>query len=153
MAKRFKWRFETVEKAKQREKEQRQQALASSRQTLQAEEGVLAELMALRSEQRKLQEQQRIGRLNTDALSQMHTYLENLGQKIKRQQAVVERARKSEQSKQQALVETVREEKVLANLKERDRTEFRKQERRHDQGQTDEVANRRAWPGRPAAGE
>lgn len=152
MAKRFKWRFETVEKVKRREKEQRQEALASSRRTLQAEEQILAELLTLRVEQQRLQKQQQEGRLDPQALGRIYAYLENLNEKIEEQQAIVERAHLIEQQKQQALVEAVQEEKVLENLRVKDQQEFRKQERRKEQAQTDETASRRQNPQSPDRG-
>lgn len=143
MAKRFKWRFESVKKAKEREEEQGQQNLVRAQDALTSEEAKLAELRDQREVYiRQLREKQD-GRLNTADLSRINTYLENLAGQIKAQAQQVEKTRSVVNRHREALLKTVQERKVLENLKERDYRAFRKTERRQDQVTMDETANRR----------
>ncbi len=144
MAKRFKWRLEPVKKAKERDEERGQAELAEARRALQTEETKLAQLREKREAcVRQLHEKQ-AGRLNTADLALTHAYLKDLDRQIQAQTGRIEGAKSSAEAKQEALLKTMQEKKVLENLKERDRRKFRKTERRKDQAAMDETANRRA---------
>lgn len=142
MARRFKWRFETVKNAKEREEERHRENLAEARRVLVTEEAELVELHANREDcLRQLREKQ-AGRLNTADISLVLTYLEDLDQKIRKQAQTVAKAQSAAESKREILAQTVQENKILENLKERDNEKFRKAERRKDQAETDEAAVR-----------
>ena len=144
MAKRFKWRFESVKNAKDKEEERSQQELANAQNKLRSEEEKLADLQGRREVHVRRLRQKQTGRLNTADISVIHAYLEELSGQIQRQGRRVEEARVNVGHKREALLRTVQENKVLENLKERDNQAFRKTERRRDQARTDEIANRRA---------
>lgn len=142
MAKRFKWRFESVKNAKEREEERHRESLAEARRALGTEEVKLAELHSDREDcLRQLREKQ-AGRLNTTNISLVLTYLEDLDQKIQKQTQTVDEARSAAESKREILAQTVQENKILENLRERDNEKFRKAERKKDQAETDEAAVR-----------
>lgn len=145
MARRFKWRLESVKKAKDREEERRQEALSRAQETLRTEEARLAELRARREEVLGQLRQKRSGRLNAADLALSHTYLKELEEKIRSQAQQVEEARSLSEQKRAHLLETVKERKILENLKERDRQKFRREEQRREQATMDEAAVRRAF--------
>ena len=145
MAKRFKWRFESVKNAKDREEERNQEALAEARRLLHSEEAELSRLLDLRNAYLGQLREKQAGRLNTADISLVHAYLEKLGGQIQEQTQRVDKARSGADEKRTILLKTVQERKVLENLKDRDHREFRKEERRRDQATMDETANRRAF--------
>ena len=145
MAKRFKWRFESVKNAKDREEERNQEALAEARHLLHSEEAELSRLLDLRNAYLGQLREKQAGRLNTADISLVHAYLEKLGGQIQEQTQRVDEARSGADEKRTILLKTVQERKVLENLKDRDHREFRKEERRRDQAAMDETANRRAF--------
>ena len=144
MAKRFKWRLELVKKTKERDEERSQTELAEARRAFQTEETKLSQLRE-KGEAcvRQLHEKQ-AGRLNTADLARTHAYLKDLERQIQAQTGRIEDARSTAEVKQEALLKTRQEKKVLENLKERDLRKFRKTESRKDQAAMDETANRRA---------
>ena len=144
MAKRFKWRLESVKNVKTQEEERNQQRLVEAQNALRAEEASLAGLCDQREVyHRQLQEKQS-GRLNTADMSVLHAYLEQLAGKIQAQSSRVESARSTVEQRREALLKSVQENKVLENLETRDYQAFRKAESRKDQAAMDETANRRA---------
>ena len=145
MAKRFKWRFASVKKAKEREEERNQEALAEARRALRAEEAELSRLLELRAACWQQVREKQSGALNTADLLLAHAYLEKLSGQIQEQARRVENARSGADRKRSVLLKTVQERKVLENLKDRDYREFRKEERRRDQAAMDETANRRSF--------
>jgi flagellar export protein FliJ len=142
MARRFKWRFETVKNAKEREEERHRENLVEARRVLGTEEAKLAELHADREDCLGQLREKQAGRLNTTDISLVLTYLEDLDQKIQKQTQTVEQARSAAESKREILAQTVQENKILENLRERDNEKFRKAERKKDQAETDEAAIR-----------
>ena len=144
MAKRFRWRLESVKKAKEREEERRQEALAEARNALRAEEGKLAEL---RREQeataRKLREKQK-GRLNPSDLALADAYQKELEKRARKQIGEVEKARTVSEQKREILLESVQENKALENLRGRAEKRHRKEVQRRDQAANDEAANRKS---------
>jgi flagellar FliJ protein len=144
MGKRFRWRFETVKKAREYEEDRRKEMLAEAQKSLDDTEKELARLKGLRAEQTNRMRSRQSGKLDTADLSAAHAYIQSLGQKIKAQARKVEQARKAVDARRDDLVESVKENKVLENLRERDRKTFRKEEHKKDQAAMDETANRRA---------
>jgi flagellar FliJ protein len=145
MAKRFKWRLETVKKAKEREKEKNQELLGRAQTALRTEETKLATLRSERDKCVQELEGSRTGRLNPANLSLSHSYLNQLDRKIQEQEKQVELARSVTEEKRGILLKTVQERKVLENLRDREHQKFKKEERRRDQAMTDETAGRRAF--------
>ena len=142
MAKRFRWRLESVKKAKEREEERKQEALAEARNALRAEEGKLAELRRKQEDAaRQLREKQE-GRINPSDLALADAYQRELEKRIRNQTGEVEEARSASEQKRQILLKSVQENKVLENLKGRAQQRHRKEAQRRDQADSDEAANR-----------
>ncbi|MBS12847.1 MAG: flagellar export protein FliJ [Gemmatimonadetes bacterium] len=144
MAKKFRWRLNTVKKAKERHEDQKQQALGEAQTSQNAEERVMDELQVQRQAQQDRLKSTQSGKLNPIDLQAAHAYISDLTQKIEAQQERVEAARAITQSRRNDLVKAVQENKVLENLRTRDHEAFRKDERKREQAETDEVANRAA---------
>ena len=145
MAKRFRWRFEAVKRAKEREEERRQQELAEALAGLRAEEAERDRALALQEQYRQQLREKQTGRLNTADISLINTYLETLSYQAETVETRIKAAGEIVRQKQEALMRTVRDRKVLENLRERDHQVFRKEERRRDQALMDEVAGRRKY--------
>lgn len=144
MAKRFRWRLDSVKKAKENEEERNQEALAGARNALRGEEGKLAELDDRREQAvRQIQEKQD-GPLDPRDMVRRDAYVRDLEEQIKQQTGAVEAARSEADAKQEQLLKSMKERKVLDNLRERDRGRFKKAERRKEQAATDETANRQS---------
>lgn len=143
MAKRFKWRLDSVKKAKERHEDARKQALGEAQSAQNTEERALDDLRTKRREQTDRLKSNQSGRLDAQALQAAHEYISELGEKIDAQQEKVDAARALTESRRADLVRAVQENKVLENLRTRDRDAFRKAERRREQAETDETAGRR----------
>jgi len=143
MSIKFKWRFESVKKAKDLLEEQSHQNLINALDILSTEDIKLAGLFdQQKAYTRQLREKQN-GHLNTIDLARINTYLETLASKIKEQTQQVEKSQSRVNQYREALLKTVQEGKVLKNLKKRDFHAFRKIKRRQDQVTMDETANRK----------
>ena len=143
MAKRFKWRFETVKNVKEQEEERHQQRLADARRCLAEEEAELADLQERCEVLMNQLRDKQSGLLNTVELAASNAYLEQLVDHIKQQNQQVEASRSDVRKRRAELLKSVQENKVLDNLRERDLQTFRKEERKLDQAAMDETANRR----------
>ena len=142
MAKRFKWRLDTVKKAKERFEDQKKQAFSDAQSSQNAEEAILAELYNARLAQQNRLKENQSGKLNPIELQASHAYISNLELKIAAQLKMVEAASQLTESHQAELVKAVQENKVLENLRTRDHQVFKKDERKREQAETDETANR-----------
>jgi len=142
MAKRFKWRLDTVKKAKERFEDQKKQALSDAQSSQNAEETILAELYSARLAQQNRLKENQSGKLNPIELQASYAYISNLEMKIATQLKKVEAASQLTESHRAELVKAVQENKVLENLRTRDHEVFKKDERNRDQAETDETANR-----------
>lgn len=148
MAKRFKWRLESVKKVKEREEEQNQERLAQARRVLAAEEAALSELLKQRETHIRMVQEKQAGRIDATELARAYAYLEKLNGQVQKQAQKVHAARSSAEQTRETLVKSVQERKVMDNLRERDYQKFRKEEQRRDQAALDETANRRSfWNG------
>jgi len=143
MAKRFKWRLETVKNVKEREEEQCQLRLADARRLLAQEEARLAALQEKRKALMGELREKQSGALDTAKLATINAYLEQLADQAKQQAERVEASRSDAQKRQEELLKSVQENRVLDNLRERDLQSYRKEERKRDQTAMDETANRR----------
>ncbi len=147
MAKRFVWRFDMLRRTREREEERIQQELAEALGKFRAEERELERLQELHAENTvKLREKQ-TGVLNSAEMSTMYGYRENIRRMASDQVAKLELAQSIVNEKQEILTKAVQERKVLDSLRERDYNDYRKEIRRRDQAEMDEIANRRpaAW--------
>lgn len=144
MAKRFKWRLDTVKKAKERHEDQKKLALGKAQSAQNIEERALSELQRKRKDQQERLISNQSGKLNALDLQTAHAYIGSLSQKIEAQQAKVDAARNVTESRRSDLVKAVQENKVLENLRTRDHQSHRKEERKREQAETDETANRTA---------
>lgn len=144
MAKRFKWRLDTVKKAKERHEDQKKQALGEAQSAQTTEERALDDLRIQRQEQQDRLKSNQSGKLNALDLQAAHAYISDLNDKIDAQQTRVDAAKQVTESRRTDLVKAVQENKVLENLRTRDQEAFRKDERRREQAETDETANRAA---------
>jgi len=144
MAKRFKWRLETVKQAKERHEDQKKQALGEAQAAQSVEERALSDLERKREEQRDRLRSNQSGKLNPLDLKAAHAYISDLTQKIEAQEQKVEAAKQITESRRVELVKAVQENKVLENLRDRDHETHKKQERRREQAEMDETANRAA---------
>lgn len=142
MAKRFKWRLDTVKKAKERHEDQKKQALGEAQSSQNTEEARLAGLRAARQDQIDRLKTMQPGKLNAQELQASHAYLSNLEQKIDDQNRRVEAAKQITDSRGTDLVKAVQENKILENLRTRDHQTFKKSEQKREQAETDEIANR-----------
>jgi flagellar export protein FliJ len=142
MAKRFKWRLDTVKKAKERHEDQKKQALGEAQSSQNTEEARLAELRAARRDQTDRLKTKQAGKLNAQDLQASHAYISNLEQKIDDQNRRLEVAKQITDSRRTDLVKAVQENKVLENLRTRDHQVFKKSEQKREQAETDETANR-----------
>ena len=142
--KRFKWRLDTVKKAKERHEDQKKQALGEAQSSQTAEERKLSDLKERRREQTDRLKSVQSGKLNALDLQASHAYINDLGLKIQAQQEKVEATRQIMESRRTELVKAVQEKKILENLRSRDHAAFKKTERKHEQAETDETANRSA---------
>lgn len=144
MAKRFKWRLDTVKKAKERYEDQKKQALGEAQAAQNTEEAALADLEQRRSDQHDRLKSRQSGRLSATDLQASHAYINDLTRKIEEQQIRVDAARKVTENRREDLVKAVQENRVLENLRTRDHETFKKDERKREQSETDETANRAA---------
>ena len=144
MAKRFKWRLNTVKKAKERHEDQKKVALVEAQNSLNAEERKLSDLEAQRKIQTNRLRANQSGKLNALDLQASHAYISDLSLKIEAQRKRIAAARQIAESRRTELVKAVQENKVLENLRTRDHAAFRKSERKREQTETDETANRSA---------
>ncbi len=144
MAKRFKWRLDTVKKAKERHEDQKKLALGEAKGSQYAEESTLSDLEALRQEQTDRLKLNQSGKLNALDLQASHAYISDLGKKIEAQREKVAAARHITEGRRTELVKAVQDKKVLENLRTRDHDAFKKSERKREQAETDETANRTA---------
>jgi flagellar export protein FliJ len=144
MAKRFKWRLDTVKKAKERHEDQKKQAFGEAQSEQNSEERVLAELQQQRKTQQDRLQSSQSGKLNALDLQTAHAFISNLAEKIAAQQLKVDAARQITEGRRSELVKAVQENKVLENLRERDHASYKKDERKREQAETDETANRAA---------
>lgn len=142
MAKRFKWRLDTVKKAKARYEDLKKQALGEAQSSQNTEETRLAELLAARKEQTDQLKTRQAGKLNAQELQASHAYISDIEQKIDIQRSRIEAAKQITESRRTDLVKAVQETKVLENLRSRDHQAFKKSEQRREQAATDETANR-----------
>ena len=142
MAKQFKWRLDTVKKAKERQEDQKKQALGSAQASQNEEERKLAELIAARKAQTDRLRARQGGKLNAVELQASHAYISNLEQKIEKQNKRVEIAKRVTDSRRTELVTAVQENKVLENLRTRDHQTYKKDVQKREQAETDETANR-----------
>ena len=144
MAKRFKWRLNSVKKAKERHEDQKKVALGEAQAALTGEENTLSDLHRQRSDQQDRMKSNQSGKLNAHDLQTAHAYISGLTLKIEAQQEKVEAARRITESRRTDLVKAVQDNKVLENLRKRDHDAHRKDERKREQAETDETANRGA---------
>ncbi len=144
VAKRFKWRLDTVKKAKERHEDQKKQAFGQAQGAQNAEGGKLRSLEEQRKEQTDQLKSSQDGKLNALDLQAAHAYISSLSEKIDAQQEKVDAARQVTESRRAELIKAVQENKVLENLRERDHHTFKKDERKREQAETDETANRSA---------
>ena len=144
MAKRFKWRLDSVKQAKERKEDQKKVALGEAQNSLHVEEGNRTDLEVLRKEQRDRLRANQSGKLNALDLQASHAYISDLNQKLEAQQKRIEAARQIAEIRRAELVKAVQENKVLENLRTRDYTAFKKNVQKREQMETDETANRSA---------
>ena len=145
MAKRFRWRLETVLKSKYRAEEQRQQDLAQAIAQLNVEQAERVRIAELQVACRQDLKQFQTGRLNVADLAQINTYLEALEQQHQQVEERIQEAQKTVDATRERLAKAVRERQVLENLKTQDYQAFQKAERKRDQAMMDELAARRKW--------
>jgi len=142
--KRFKWRLDTVKKVKERREDQKKLALGEARSSQTAEERKLSDLKERHRKQTVRLKSVQSGKLNALDLQASHAYINDLGLKIQAQQEKVEATRQIMESRRTELVKAVQEKKILENLRSRDHAAFKKTERKREQAETDETANRSA---------
>ena len=142
--KRFKWRLDTVKKVKERHEDQKKLALGEARSSQTAEERKLSDLKERHRKQTDRLKSVQSGKLNALDLQASHAYINDLGLKIQAQQEKVEATRQIMESRRTELVKAVQEKKILENLRSRDHAAFKKTERKREQAETDETANRSA---------
>lgn len=147
MAKRFRWRLETVLMSKHRAEEQRQQDLAQAISVLNAEQAERIRILDLQMQCRQDLKQFQTGRLNVTDLAQINTYLEALDQQCQGVETRITDAQTAVDEVRGKLAQAVRERQVLENLKDQDFRAFQKAERKRDQAMMDELAARRKWYG------
>jgi flagellar protein FliJ len=147
MAKRFRWRLETVLMSKHRAEEQRQQDLARAVSLLNTEQAERIRVLDLQMQCRQDLKQFQTGRLNVTDLAQINTYLEALDQQCQGVELRIKDAQSAVDEVRETLAQAVRERQVLENLKDQDYRAFQKTERKRDQAMMDELAARRKWYG------
>ena len=148
MARKFTWRLDPVKKVKEREEERNQEALAEANRAIRSEEDKLSDLVRQRSEAVKALQDSQQGALDPRDLAMRDAYVRKLNASIQTQTEVVEAARTLAMDRQEALVKAVQERKVFDNLKDRDHQRFKKEQKRREQADTDETANRQSHSSR-----
>lgn len=145
MAKRFRWRLETVLKSKHRAEEQRQQDLAQAISQLNVEQAERGRIVALQMQCRQDLKQFQTGRLNVSDLAQINIYLDALERQCEKVETRIKEAQETVDVTREKLAQAVRERQVLEKLKTQDYQAFQKAERKRDQAMMDELAARRKW--------
>ena len=145
MAKRLKWRLDTVKRVKEREVDSCQEALAIAQEKLRKEQEVKAELETERERQHERLRGGGSGKLNPGDLQASHAFLQNLAERIKSQNEKIGEATEGVEAARTALVEASKETKILDNLRDRDHQTYKRDVRKRDQAQLDETAGRRAF--------
>lgn len=145
MAKRFRWRLDTVKRVKEREADSRREALALAQRNLREAEDAKAKLEAERESQHERLRGGGSGKLNPGDLQTTHAFLQNIAERIEAQDAVIKEAMEAVSQAREALVEASKETKILENLRDREHEVHKRDERKRDQAQLDETAGRRAF--------
>ena len=145
MTKQFRWRLDTVKKVKEREADAARVAFGLAQRTLIEEESAMATLKSKRDQQNARLRSNHSGPLDAADLQATHAFVQSLTARIEAQTEKIERTRQVLAQKRRELEEAVKEEKVLANLRERDQRAHRQEARKQDQAKLDETAGRRAF--------
>jgi flagellar FliJ protein len=136
----FKFRFESLLNHRRHEEEVAQKMLSEARMDLRREQSDVRRIKKRRREQIQQLKHLQTGFLAPQEITLCLQYIDQLGERLERQQEKVRQAQQRVGQRQQALLGAVKKRKMLEKLKEAGHRRYRREQHKKDLKFMDEVA-------------